>query len=65
MKKDDIRKEAQLAAAIVYGRGSGMSLLELMVLMLEEGLPSRVEREKIRAEHMQKEERATPPSSPS
>ena len=50
------KKEAlplvQRACAIAHGRGSGMSLLELWDVVLEEGLPPRVERERILAERL-------------
>lgn len=43
---------AQRACGIAHGRGAGMSLLELWELVLEEGLPSRMERERLLAEKL-------------
>lgn len=63
LTKDGIRAELQLACAIVFNVGSGKSLLELCVLILEEGLPSRAERERIRDE-LASDEGTTPPLSP-
>ena len=46
-------KEAQLACAIVYGKGALMSRDQLLRLILDEGLPSRAERERILAERQE------------
>lgn len=52
LKKDDVRLDAQRACGIVYGRGAGMSLLALFQLVLDEGIPSRAERERMLAEKL-------------
>lgn len=64
MTKKEILPLAQRACAIVHGRGAGMSLLALWELVLEDGLPPRLERERMLAERLAEEE-ATPPLSPS
>jgi hypothetical protein len=46
-KRREIRTLFGKACAIVHGRGSGMSVNELMELVYEEGLPPRAEREQI------------------
>jgi hypothetical protein len=43
---------AQRACAIAHGRGAGMSLLALWELVLDEGLPSRAEREQMLEERL-------------
>ena len=47
--KTEARVELQKACAIAHDKGAGMSLLQLVTLILEDGLPSRSEREKILA----------------
>lgn len=39
LKAEDIRPALQKACAIVHGCGKGMSLLQLVALILERGLP--------------------------
>jgi hypothetical protein len=43
---------AQTACAIAHGKGAGMSLLALWELVLEDGLPSRAERERMLEERL-------------
>lgn len=64
LSKDDVRNEMRQACAIAHGCGSGMSLLELGVLVLEHGLPPREERERMLAAKLAEEEGDTAPSSP-
>lgn len=52
LTKDEIRQDAQRACAIAHGRGAGMALLALFQLVLDEGIPSRAERERILAERL-------------
>lgn len=50
-----IHRDLKVACAIVYGIGAGMSKLDLLERVLEDGLPSRAEREAVKAERMQEE----------
>jgi hypothetical protein len=59
----ELHRELKLACAIAHGRGAKLSKLELIELVLEEGLPPRVERERIRDAKLA-DEGTTPPSSP-
>lgn len=64
LTKDEIRNGLRQACAIAHGRGTGMSLLELGALILERGLPTPEERERIRAEKLAAGDNTTPSSSP-
>ena len=48
-----VRKQLQIACATAHGVGAGMSANELTELVLERGLPSREEREKILQERLE------------
>lgn len=52
MTKKEALPLVQRACGIAHERGAGMSLLALWELVLEEGLPSRVERERMLAEKL-------------
>lgn len=45
----EARAALQKACAIVYGQGKGMTLVELVALILERGLPSEDERARMLA----------------
>ena len=42
--REEVRAALQRACAIVHGRGKGMSLLQLVSLILEHGLPDEATR---------------------
>lgn len=45
LNKDTVRADLQRACAIVHGRGAKLSLLELCVLVMKDGLLNEQERE--------------------
>ena len=47
LKASELRPALQKACAIVHGYGKGLSLLELVALILERGLPDADERERM------------------
>jgi hypothetical protein len=49
LKASEVRPALQKACAIVHGRGKGMSLLQLVALVLERGLPDEDARAKMLA----------------
>lgn len=51
--KTVLRAELRIACAIAHGATGKKSLLELVAIVLEDGLPSRVERERIRDQKLQ------------
>lgn len=49
LKASEVRPALQKACAIVHGKGKGMSLLQLVALVLERGLPDEDARAKLLA----------------
>jgi hypothetical protein len=75
MRGRELQRQLKQACAIAHGRGYGLSRNGLIELVLEDGLPSRAERERIRWEKLADAEDnaaqadwrhggTTPPSAP-
>jgi hypothetical protein len=71
----ELQRQLKQACAIAHGRGYGLSKLDLIELVLEEGLPTRAERERMRREKLASDDETyrlhstaglgtTPPSPP-
>jgi hypothetical protein len=56
MRGRELQRQLKQACAIAHGRGYGLSRNGLIELVLEDGLPSRAERERIRAEKLAAED---------
>jgi hypothetical protein len=53
LSKDTVRADMARACAIVHGRGAKLSLLELCVLVMKDGLLNEKEREELLARKLQ------------
>lgn len=51
-RRRELQKLLVVACAIAHGEGIGQSLSDLVELVLERGLPARVERERLRDERL-------------
>lgn len=51
----ELRKQFRVAVALAHGIGNGLGASDLMRIVLERGLPSREEREKILAKRLEEE----------